>query len=255
MRGGDGDGESDGDLRESHDGDHPGFERHAGGGHDLAEHVDRDQGDESFADQADLAGFGFRPEDRADAYALDGVSVTVNGKPAYVYYISSTQINVLTPIDSALGSVGVQVSNGTGSSNVFTVTMLANSLGFFAFNSGQYAAAEHADGSYIGPTTLYPGLSTPAKPGETIVLYSNGFGETDPGDYTGAGGAEGNLPHNPVITLGALPTNVINAAVVSPGLYQLMWWCRQNAPDGDLALQASYNSFSTQPGVLLTVAH
>ena len=31
---------------------------------------------------------------------LDGVSVTVNGKSAYVYYISPTQINILTPPDA-----------------------------------------------------------------------------------------------------------------------------------------------------------
>jgi uncharacterized protein (TIGR03437 family) len=29
--------------------------------------------------------------------SLDGVSVTVNGQPAYVYYISPTQVNILTP--------------------------------------------------------------------------------------------------------------------------------------------------------------
>src|SRR5580704_4138841 len=31
---------------------------------------------------------------------LDGVSVTVNGKSAYVYYISPTQVNILTPPDA-----------------------------------------------------------------------------------------------------------------------------------------------------------
>src|SRR5262249_20270294 len=31
---------------------------------------------------------------------LDGVSVTVNGKPAFIYYISATQININTPDDN-----------------------------------------------------------------------------------------------------------------------------------------------------------
>jgi uncharacterized protein (TIGR03437 family) len=35
---------------------------------------------------------------------LDGVSVTVNGKPAYVYYISPTQVNILTPPDPMPGA-------------------------------------------------------------------------------------------------------------------------------------------------------
>ena len=29
---------------------------------------------------------------------LAGVSVTVNGRPAYVYFVSPAQINVLTPL-------------------------------------------------------------------------------------------------------------------------------------------------------------
>jgi hypothetical protein len=70
-----------------------------------------------------------------------GVSVTVNGKPAYVYFINQNQINVPTPLDSALGSVGVQVINATGTSNVFTATVLENSLGFFAFNSAKPTAS------------------------------------------------------------------------------------------------------------------
>ena len=42
---------------------------------------------------------------------LDGVSVTVNGKSAYVYYISPTQVNILTPPDAMQGAVVVQVTN------------------------------------------------------------------------------------------------------------------------------------------------
>ena len=34
---------------------------------------------------------------------LNGVSVKVNGKPAYVYYISDTQLNVLTPLGDTVG--------------------------------------------------------------------------------------------------------------------------------------------------------
>ena len=57
----------------------------------------------------------------------------------------------------------------------FTAQAQAMSLSLFAFN-GLYAAATHTDGSLVGPATLYPGRSTPAAPGETIVLYGSGFG-------------------------------------------------------------------------------
>jgi hypothetical protein len=43
---------------------------------------------------------------------LDGVRVTVNGKAAHVYYISPTQLNVLSPEDATIGPVDVRVVNG-----------------------------------------------------------------------------------------------------------------------------------------------
>lgn len=36
---------------------------------------------------------------------LCGVAVKVNGKPAFPYFVSPTQLNVLTPLDSTLGPV------------------------------------------------------------------------------------------------------------------------------------------------------
>ena len=46
--------------------------------------------------------------------SLDGVSVTIDGKPAFVYYISPTQINVQAPSDTAAGAVNVVVDNNGG---------------------------------------------------------------------------------------------------------------------------------------------
>ena len=47
--------------------------------------------------------------------ALDGVSVTINGKKAAIAYVSPTQLNVIAPTDSTTGSVQVQVANAAGS--------------------------------------------------------------------------------------------------------------------------------------------
>ncbi|HTP31670.1 MAG TPA: IPT/TIG domain-containing protein, partial [Candidatus Acidoferrales bacterium] len=68
--------------------------------------------------------------------ALDGVSVTVNGKAAYVYYISPTQVNVLTPPDSMPGTVAVQLTNNGQASAVFSVKAQAASPSFFNINGG-----------------------------------------------------------------------------------------------------------------------
>ena len=102
---------------------------------------------------------------------LDKVSVTVNGKSAYIYYISPAQIDILTPPDAMSGPVQV-VSTNNGASASFTAQAQALSPSFFVFNGGPYVAATHADGTLLGPVSLYPGATTPAKPGETIVLYA-----------------------------------------------------------------------------------
>ncbi len=54
---------------------------------------------------------------------LDGVSVTVNGKPGYIYFVSPGQINVLTPLDSTIGPVQIQVTNGSNVTAPFTANM------------------------------------------------------------------------------------------------------------------------------------
>ena len=79
--------------------------------------------------------------------ALDKVSVTVNGRNAYVYYISPTQINVLTPPDAMSGAVPVVVTNNGAASASFTAQAQATSPSFFVFNGGPSVAATHANGA------------------------------------------------------------------------------------------------------------
>jgi uncharacterized protein (TIGR03437 family) len=113
--------------------------------------------------------------------SLDGVSVTINGKAAYVYYISPTQVNILTPPDSIPAAATVQVTNNGQTSAAFPVKTQASSPSFFAISGGPYVVAQHsADYSLVGPSSLYPGATTPAQPGEAVILYANGFGPTTP---------------------------------------------------------------------------
>ena len=58
---------------------------------------------------------------------LDGVNVQINGKPAYVEYISPTQINVQAPSDTALGPVNVQVTNNSVTGDPVTAQLQAAS--------------------------------------------------------------------------------------------------------------------------------
>jgi uncharacterized protein (TIGR03437 family) len=184
---------------------------------------------------------------------LDGVSVTVNGKPAYAYYISPVQLNILTPPDALSGPVTVQVTNNGVTSAAFTVQAQTLSPSFFVFNGGPYVAAEHANGSFIGPTTLYPGYTTPAQPGETVVLYANGFGTTNVPVTSGSTTQSGTLSSLPVIKIGGVAATVKFAGLVAVGQYQFNVVVPSSLASGDQSITATYNGQTTQAGTLITV--
>jgi uncharacterized protein (TIGR03437 family) len=185
---------------------------------------------------------------------LDGVSVTVNGKAAFVYYISPGQVNVLTPPDAMQGPVQVQLTNAGFTAGISVqAQQVAPSL--FVISGGPYVLATHANGSLLGPATLYPGSTTPAKPGETVVVYANGFGPTSVPVVSGSGTQSGTLPTLPTIKVGGTAAAVLFAGLVSPGLYQFNVVVPPSAPDGDNSLTATHNGLSAQAGVLLSVQH
>ena len=186
-------------------------------------------------------------------YALAGVSATVNNKPAVILYISPTQINALAPLDSAAGPVPVQVTTQYGKSTPLTPNEQVIAPGFLV-GVYPYVAALHLDYSLLGPASLtQPGYTfTPAKPGETVVLYAVGFGQTNPPITDQLSGA-GPLPSLPSVTIGVLPATVTYAGLSGTGLYQLNVVVPLSAPNGDLALSALYNGVSTQTGVAITV--
>ena len=184
---------------------------------------------------------------------LDGVSATVNGKAAYVYYISPTQVNVLTPPDALSGSVPVRLSYGGQTSATFTVQAQALAPAFFVFGGGPYVVATHVNGAYIGPATLYPGATTPAKPGETVVIYANGFGATNSPVESGSVMQSGVLTPSPAVAIGGVAASVQFAGLVAPGEFQFNVIVPAGLSNGDQPILATYNGASTQAGTLLTV--
>jgi uncharacterized protein (TIGR03437 family) len=195
--------------------------------------------------------------------ALDGVSVTMNGENAYVYYISGTQINVLTPSDLAPGTVQVVVNNSSGSSASFPIQAQALSPSFFIFGSGPYIAATHLNNTgcaasglvdcLVGPTSLYPGASLPAMGGEQIVLYANGFGPVTPPVVAGSEIQTGSLPALPQILIANNPATVAFAGLISPGLYQFNITIPPGTPSGDDYILVNYAGFSSALGPKITI--
>ncbi len=189
---------------------------------------------------------------------MDGVSVKVNGKTAYIYYISPTQINILTPTDAMLGPVSVTVTSGGVTSTTVTTPAQAESLALFVVNGGPYVLAEHTNGDLLGPTGLFPtapNATTPAKPGETAVIYGTGFNAASITAVNGALSQSGTLPSLPVIKIGGVPANVLYAGVLFPGEYQINVVVPSTLADGDQPITLSYDGLTTQSGLLITVHH
>ena len=186
--------------------------------------------------------------------SLDGVSVTLDGKAAYVYYISPTQVNILTPPDAMAGTVPVQLTNNGQTSATFSVKAQPSSPSFFSLNGGPYVVAQHsANYSLVGPTSLYPGVSTPAQPGETVILYANGFGPTVPAAVSGSLSQSGSLTPLPAVTIAGIKATVQFAGLVSPGLFQINVTVPANAPSGDDTLTAAVGGVPVAPVALITV--
>jgi uncharacterized protein (TIGR03437 family) len=186
--------------------------------------------------------------------SLQGVTVIIDGAPAYISYLSPTQINVLAPDDSNLGSVAVQVVTAQQTSNALTFQKSQFSPAFFTIDNGQYVAALSLSYVLVGSPGLIPGVTTqPAQPGETIVLYGTGFGPTNPPLPTGQLITTPAVLANTVqITIGGATANVTYAGLVSPGLYQFNVTV-PNLPNGDAAVAATIGGVTTQTGVSVTI--
>ena len=197
-------------------------------------------------------------EDGALPTQLDGVSVKIDGKPAYVAYISPAQINVQAPADSALGSVPVEVTYNGSTSSPGTAQLQAVSPALFLWN-GKYAVATHPDFSPAAPAGLFPGVTAvPAKPGETIILWGTGFGATTPAVAPGIVPPANPLANvaNPITaTIGNMAATVVGAAISpgNPGLYQIEVQVPDSVPDGDLPVVAQVNGVQSSSNVLLSV--
>ena len=188
--------------------------------------------------------------------ALDGVSVTINGRPAYIFYIGPGQLNVLAPDDEATGAIKLVVTTPNGSSDPYEVYKLPLDPALFLFDpeNRRYAAAVHADGSLVAKDELLPGAATsPAKPGETILLFGTGFGLTDPPVPSAQLVAQpARLARPIVVRIGGKIAEQQFAGVVGSGLNQFNVVIPDLKP-GDYLVEIFIDGVPIQQGVYVTV--
>jgi uncharacterized protein (TIGR03437 family) len=165
--------------------------------------------------------------------SLDGVSVTIGGKNAYVAFISPGQVNAQVPDGIPMGSgIPLVLANDNGQSSPFllqTVEVAPALLAppSFRANGKQYVAALfNTQGSnqvvFAGPSGAIAGVSTrPASAGEVITLYGIGFGSVTPSVTAGTIATEATALAGAVsIFCGQTPVKVLYAGL-APGLVGL----------------------------------
>jgi uncharacterized protein (TIGR03118 family) len=183
--------------------------------------------------------------------SLDGVGVNVNGTPAYISYISPTQLNVLMPASTSTGST-LQLTNNGLSSGATPLQFYALAPAFFQVGASGFAAATHSDGTLIGPLGVFTPSTKPARVGEVITIYGNGFGATSPAQPDGSlVSAPLPLINAPVVMIGGVPAQVAYAGLVAPGLYQLNVVVPQVDP-GNVAMTAQVGAVTT-PSTMIAI--
>ncbi len=189
--------------------------------------------------------------------SLDGVRAAINGRPAYVYFISPGQLNLLAPDDPYLGSVEIVVTTPEGSSDPYVAQKLAGDPALFKFDpeGRRYAAAVHADGTFLGKPGLFAGLSTrPAKASDVILLYGTGFGPTTPPTPSGQLVAQPTPLATPVVVrIGGLDAEVLFAGVTGSGLVQFNVVAPAGLEAGDHAVEIFVAGVPIPPDVYITV--
>jgi uncharacterized protein (TIGR03437 family) len=196
--------------------------------------------------------------------SLGGTSVTIDGKQAYLWYVSPTQINLQVPNDAATGTVTVVVNtpNGTASSAVtlgqfapsFNLLDAKHVAGIILRSNGSGA---YGGGAYdiVGPTGSALGYATvAAKAGDSVELFGVGFGPTSPPVAAGASFS------GAASTTNAVSLRINNVSVTSSfaglsgaGLYQINFTVPAGLGTGDVALVAAVGGASTQPSVVISL--
>jgi len=197
--------------------------------------------------------------------ALDGVSASIDGEAAYVWYISPGQLNVQAPEDSVTGNVAITVTNCQGQSPAYPLTRRPLAPGIlapanFTANGNRYMVATFAsDGAYVLDSALGASLGVPSRPartGDLIIAYGIGFGDVTPPVLPGHIDEQANALTNPVSfsfgsATAALPYSGLAPAFV--GLYEFYITVPAGLPNGDNPIHVVQNGTPLPQNLYLTI--
>ncbi len=203
----------------------------------------------------------------------DVQSVTFNGTPAPILFVSGGQINVQLPWELSAPSNGtsnvtvVVTRSSTGASAPVQTPIGEFSPGIFtapASGAGQALALIYPDNAIAAPTGSISGrLTRPAKPGDILQIYCTGLGPVmEPG--SGSNPPDGSPPQGttntvgtPTVTIGGItaPLQFSGLAPGFVGLYQINVQVPTSAPTGSaVSLQIQLGGLTSTAQATIAVA-
>jgi len=182
---------------------------------------------------------------------LGGVQVRIGEIPAPLYFVSPLQINAQVPSEITAGEWPVSVvRENLSAENAATVKVRPAAPGLFRF-------VTHTDYTLVGRGD--PQGSTPARPGEIVLLFGTGFGATAPAVFAGELPdflAPVVLPARARLADTMLPDHLLHYVGQAPGfagLYQMNLELPADLAAGDLEIRIEIDGASSQEGVKIAV--
>ncbi len=177
-------------------------------------------------------------------FSLHGVSATVNGVSAPMYFVSPAQIDLQIPYETGAGPAVLGINNN-GNIESFPLTVAATAPGLFS------SAIDALTGA----------ITTTVKQNQILILYVTGEGDVTPTLITGATPARQTDPTRyptprqaVTVTIGGVPANVAFAGIPNgiAAEMQINVTVPANAPLGKQSLVVSIGNVPSQ-SVSLTV--
>ena len=185
-----------------------------------------------------------------------GLSVTIGGSPAFLEYLSATQLDVIAPNLSSSGPVEVIVTNNGEASDAVSAMLQPVAPAFFLWPGG-YAVATDINYNIKIKDGVFGGPTTPTGPGDIVVLWGTGFGPGNPAVQAGhqvPASPTSNISGSVQVTIGGQTAKVIGAAL-APGFAGLVQVAVvvPNLADGDYPVVVMEGGVSSPSTTLLTV--
>jgi uncharacterized protein (TIGR03437 family) len=166
-----------------------------------------------------------------------GTSVTINGMPAPLLYISATQINLQVPYEASTGTATLIVSSGGQSSSI------------------SFKIQSAAPGIFVDSQTGHIVPNESASAGSIIELFLTGAGQVTPAEATGNVPAQGTtpVPDLPIaMTVGGVAVTPVYVGIPSwsVGVLQINFAVPSTLAGGTYPVVVTVGSVSSQAALL-----